>query len=274
MGALSLEGTVLLVGAGKMGGALLQGWLAHGLLPERIAVIDPAPPAEIDRVIRGRKISLNPDPKRMPAPAAVVLAVKPQLAAAVAPSIAPFVKPNTVVISIMAGRALASLEAALPAFAMVVRAMPNLPAAVGRGISVAVPNKRVDAVGRALAGDLLAAVGAVEWVGDEGLLDAVTAVSGSGPAYLFLLAESLAKAGAAAGLPADLAERLARATITGAGELLYRSQLDAATLRRNVTSEGGTTAAALDVLTAADGLDLLMRKAVAAAARRSHELAR
>ena len=151
--------------------------------------------------------------------------------------------------------------------------MPNTPAAIGRGITVAVANPVVTAAQRDLAHKLLAATGAVEWVDDEGLLDAVTAVSGSGPAYVFLLAESLARAGAAAGLPPDLAARLARATVEGSGELMHRSPLDPATLRENVTSPGGTTAAALDVLMAADGLDPLMRKAVAAATTRGRDLA-
>src|SRR6202035_3223784 len=154
-----------------------------------------------------------------------------------------------------------------------VRAMPNTPAAIGRGISVAVPNGPVSTVQRKLADTLLRAAGAVEWVADEALMDAVTAVSGSGPAYVFLLAESLARAGAAAGLPADLAARLARATVAGAGELLHRSPLEAATLRQNVTSPGGTTAAALDVLMAKDGLQEMMTKAIAAATRRGRELA-
>jgi pyrroline-5-carboxylate reductase len=155
----------------------------------------------------------------------------------------------------------------------IIRAMPNTPAAIGRGITVAAPNARVTPAQRQLADALLAATGAVEWIGDEGLMDAVTAVSGSGPAYVFLLAESLARAGAKAGLPADLAARLARATVAGSGELLRHSPLDAATLRHNVTSPGGTTAAALDVLMAADGLDPLMERAIAAAAKRGRELA-
>ncbi len=272
-GLASLDGTVLLVGAGKMGGALMEGWLARGLPPARVAVNDPAPPPEVAALIAKHKIAHNPDPKKIPPPAAIVLAVKPQIAAEVVPKLAPLVKPKTVVISIMAGRTIAFLERALPAFAAVVRAMPNLPASIGRGITVAVPNKRVDGIARALADDLLAAVGAVEWIDDERLLDAVTALSGSGPAYVFLLAESLAKAGAAAGLPANLAARLARSTVAGAGELMHRSDLDAAKLRENVTSSGGTTAAALEVLMAADGLDPLLKKAIAAAVRRSRELA-
>jgi pyrroline-5-carboxylate reductase len=154
-----------------------------------------------------------------------------------------------------------------------IRAMPNTPAAIGRGITVAVPNSRVSSQQRALVDALLSAVGKVEWIGDEALMDAVTALSGSGPAYVFLLAEAMGWAGAAAGLPIELAETLARATVAGSGELLARSPLAAATLRQNVTSPGGTTAAALDVLMGKDGLERLMVEAIAAATRRSRELA-
>ena len=173
----------------------------------------------------------------------------------------------------MAGRTLGFLQDALPPQTAIVRAMPNTPAAIGRGITVACPNRKVSARQRRLASDLLAAMGTVEWVSDEGLMDAVTAVSGSGPAYVFLLAEALAQAGVAAGLPADLAQKLARETVAGSGELLHRSPLDAAVLRENVTSPGGTTAAALGVLMSQSGLAPLMRTAVAAATARSRELA-
>jgi pyrroline-5-carboxylate reductase len=268
----TLRGTVLLVGAGKMGGALLEGWLVRGLDPSRVAVRDPAPSPEIARLVAERRIARDPDPKTF-SPDAIVLAIKPQIAAAAVPPLAAFAKPKTVVISIMAGRTIASLATTFPSTA-IVRAMPNTPASIGRGITVAVGNKRLDAAGKRLAQDLLAAVGAVEWVEDEALLDAVTAVSGSGPAYVFLLAESLAKAGAASGLPAELAEKLARETVTGAGELLHRSPLDAAKLRENVTSPGGTTAAALEVLLGKEGLEKLMQEAVAAATRRARDLAK
>ncbi len=202
-----------------------------------------------------------------------MIAVKPQTAPEALTGIAARIAPDAVVISIMAGRTLGFLEAAMPAGTAIVRAMPNTPAAIGRGITVAVPNARVTPAQRDLAHRLLAATGAVEWVDDETLMDAVTAVSGSGPAYIFLLAESLARAGEKAGLPPVLAACLARATVAGAGELLHRSPLDAATLRQNVTSPGGTTAAALDVLMGPDGLDQLMERAVAAAARRGRALA-
>jgi pyrroline-5-carboxylate reductase len=267
-----VAGTIVLIGAGKMGSAMLDGWIGLGLDPARVAVIEPQPTPEIS-ALTARGLKLNPDPRAVPDPAVIVIAVKPQIAAEVVPAAAPFIGRATVVVSIMAGQRLASLERALPAGSAVVRTMPNTPAAIGRGITVAVGNARVSPSQRDLAHRLLAAIGAVEWVDDEGLLDAVTAVSGSGPAYVFLLAEALAQAGAAAGLPADLAERLARATVAGSGELLHRAPLDAATLRRNVTSPGGTTEAALAVLTGKQGLAPLMEQAVAAATRRSRELA-
>jgi pyrroline-5-carboxylate reductase len=179
---------------------------------------------------------------------------------------------TTVVVSIMAGRTLNSIAGALNKSCALVRAMPNMPAAIGRGITVAVPRGASPAQ-RDLASRLLAATGSVEWTEDEALMDAVTAVSGSGPAYVFLLAEALAEAGVASGLPAALAKKLARETVAGSGELLHRSELDAAVLRQNVTSPGGTTAAALDVLMARDGLAALMTRAVVAATKRSRELA-
>ncbi|MFL5058457.1 MAG: pyrroline-5-carboxylate reductase [Xanthobacteraceae bacterium] len=265
-------GPLVLVGAGKMGGAMLDGWLQLGLPPARIAVIEPQPSAEI-AALAARGLRLNSSLNGVHAPAAVVIAVKPQNAAEIMPLVAPLAGGATVILSIMAGKTIGFLAKELPPEAAIVRSMPNMPASIGRGITVAVANPRVTSAQRELAHKLLAAIGAVEWVEDESVLDAVTAVSGSGPAYVFLLAESLAKAGAAAGLPADLAARLARATVAGSGELLHRSPLDAAVLRQNVTSPGGTTAAALELLMSEQGLDGLMRSAVAAATRRSRELA-
>jgi pyrroline-5-carboxylate reductase len=267
----NLSGTIVLVGAGKMGSALLEGWLALGLSPRNVAVLEPQPTPEV-AALAARGLRLNPSAAAVGEVAALVVAVKPQVAPEVTPALSPFVSAATVVVSIMAGRTLAFLAGALPSAALV-RAMPNTPAAIGRGITVAVANARVSDAQRALVDALLSAVGAVEWVADEALMDAVTALSGSGPAYLFLLAETMAQAGAAAGLPPALAATLARATVAGAGELLHRSPLDAATLRQNVTSPGGTTAAALDVLMAKDGLAPLMRRAIAAATARSRELA-
>jgi pyrroline-5-carboxylate reductase len=267
----TLAADIVLVGAGKMGSALLEGWLALGVDPVGVTVIEPQPTPETT-ALAARGLRLNPTalPSRTDA---VVIAVKPQTAPEALAGIAGHIAPGAVVISIMAGRTLAFLEAVLPAGTAIVRAMPNTPAAIGRGITVAVPNARVTPAQRDLAHRLLAATGAIEWIDDEALMDAVTAVSGSGPAYIFLLAESLARAGEKAGLPAPLAANLARATVAGAGELLHRSPLDPATLRHNVTSPGGTTAAALEVLMSADGLDPLMERAIAAATRRSRELA-
>jgi pyrroline-5-carboxylate reductase len=265
------SGTVALVGAGKMGGALLEGWINLGIDPARIVVIEPQPASSI-AALSARGLRINPDAASI-CPDAIVIAVKPQIAPEIMPSIAGLTSPSTIVVSIMAGRTIAFLAGALPPSAAVVRAMPNTPAAIGRGITVAVPNRVVNRAQRQLADALLTAVGTVEWIGDETLMDAVTAVSGSGPAYVFLLTETLARAGEKAGLPAELAARLARATVAGSGELLHRSTTDVAVLRQNVTSPGGTTAAALQVLMAADGLDLLMGRAVAAATKRGRDLA-
>ena len=263
------SGTLVLVGAGKMGGAMLDGWLALGLDPKKIAIREPQPAPEIAALAQ-RGVRINP--ASVDDASVILLAVKPQVAADVVPGLKSLVRPGTIAISVMAGKTVQFLEGALGPCA-VVRSIPNTPAAIGRGITVAVANAKMSAAQRALSHTLLSSIGAVEWVDDEGLIDAATAVSGSGPAYVFLLAESLARAGAAAGLPANLAARLARATVAGSGELLHRSPLEAATLRQNVTSPNGTTAAALNVLMAADGLDPLMTKAVAAATKRSKELA-
>jgi len=267
-----LTGTVVLVGAGKMGGAMLDAWLALGLNANAAVVIEPQPTREV-ATLSSRGLRLNPAVTTAREAAAVLIAVKPQVAPDVVPTLKPYLGAGTVVVSIMAGRTLGFIEGALGQRAAIVRAMPNTPASIGRGITVAVPNVRVSHRQRELVHALLSATGGVEWVTEEALMDAVTAVSGSGPAYVFLLAEALARAGTAAGLPAELAAKLARATVAGSGELLQRSPLDPATLRQNVTSPGGTTAAALDVLMAQDGLASLMERAVAAATRRSRELA-
>jgi pyrroline-5-carboxylate reductase len=273
---LNLDGPLLLAGAGNMGWALLSGWLAGGLDPARVVVQEPAPQPHIKAALEARGIRAEARIAGLPEPPAVLLvAVKPQVMDEVLPQLATLVGRGTLVISIAAGRRIDGLAAHLPAGTAIVRVMPNTPASVGRGISVAVGNAHVTERQRETCGSLMRAVGEVAWVDDEGLMDAVTAVSGSGPAYVFHLAECLAEAGVAAGLAPELAGKLARWTVAGAGELLHRSELDAATLRRNVTSPGGTTAAALEVLMAADGgLPELMREAVEAAARRSRELAK
>lgn len=263
-------GEVVLVGHGRMGQAMLEGWLDQGLDPAKVIVFDPATVHKVGSAAR-QVLRINPEnPGRADT---VVFAIKPQIAKNVLASMAKVVDSNTLVVSIMAGKSLSFLAENLPSECAIVRAMPNTPAAIGRGITVAVPSEAVTPAQKQRAHALLAASGAVEWIADERLMDAVTAVSGSGPAYVFLLAETLTRAGVAAGLPEDLAAKLARETVAGAGELLHRSPLDPATLRKNVTSPAGTTAAALDVLMASDGLDPLMRQAVAAATRRSKELA-
>jgi pyrroline-5-carboxylate reductase len=264
----NITGTIALAGAGKMGGAMLTGWLASGLDPTRAIVVEPHPSDEIKR-LAARGVRLNP---QATVAETLVMAVKPQSFREAGPMVKPFVGPSTLVVSIMAGTPIATLEEICGG--MVVRAMPNTPAAIGRGITVAVPAKGVSAAQRATADALLRATGSVEWVEDEKLMDAVTAVSGSGPAYVFLLAEELARAGVEAGLPAELAAKLARETVAGSGELLHRSDLPAATLRQNVTSPGGTTQAALEVLMAKEGLQPLMIRAIAAATKRSIELAK
>lgn len=265
-----LDGDVLLAGAGKMGSAMLAGWLARGLPIGRAAVIEPMPGDDIQAL--GRKgLRLNPAPGEIASLATLVIAVKPQIFAEAAASLRRFVRPDTLTVSIMAGKTIAAI--AQGCGGAVVRAMPNTPAAIGRGMTVAVAARDVSDAQRAIADKLLASTGSVEWVSDEALMDAVTAVSGSGPAYVFLLVEELAQAGVAAGLPAALAMRLARETVAGSGELMHRAPDEPAKLRQNVTSPGGTTAAALEVLMGADGLRPLMTRAIAAATRRSRELA-
>lgn len=270
---LELPGTLLLVGVGNMGGALLKGWLAQGLSPRQMVVQDPGPLPEMAEFLRQQGIRIEVSPQLDAPPAVVIVAVKPQVMEQVFPPVARFAGSDTVVLSVAAGKTIASFEQHLPPRTAVVRSIPNTPAGVGRGITAAVANSHVSGTQRAICDKLLAAVGAVGWVDDEALIDAATAVSGSGPAYVFLLAECLANAGVEAGLSPDLAALLARWTVAGAGELLHRSDVDAATLRQNVTSPNGTTFAALQVLMASDGLQPLMTKAVNAATQRSRELA-
>jgi pyrroline-5-carboxylate reductase len=265
----NITGTIALAGAGKMGGAMLTGWLAGGLDAKRVVVIELSPSAEINALV-AKGIRLNP--KDTNAVETLVIAVKPQSFRDAGSTLKPRVASSTLVVSIMAGTPMKSLQEVCGG--AVVRAMPNTPAAIGRGITVAVAANNVSAAQRATADALLRATGSVEWVEDEGLMDAVTAVSGSGPAYVFLLAEELARAGVAAGLPEALATKLARETVAGSGELLHRSELPASTLRQNVTSPGGTTAAALEVLMGKDGMQQLMTRAIAAATARSKELAK
>ena len=270
LSSLSPDRPLVLVGAGKMGGAMLAGWLDAGLAPDAVVAIDPAPPADTAALLAANGIAARGD---VPAVSArvLVVAVKPQAMGDVLPGLAPLVAPDTIVLSIAAGKTIASLEAAFPGVA-VVRTIPNTPAQVGRGMTAAVANGRVTGADRDLVTALLAAVGDVAWLDDEALIDVATAISGSGPAYVFHFVECLAAAGEALGLPPELAARFARATVEGAGELLHQSDLPPAQLRRNVTSPGGTTAAALAVFTEGDALATLVTAAARAARRRSEEL--
>jgi pyrroline-5-carboxylate reductase len=264
--------SLVLVGCGKMGTAMLRGWKAAGAAL-RFFVVDPAGMPTGMEV--SPEIGWRPAAEALPddlTPEAVVFAVKPQVADAVVPAYCRWARPETLFLSIIAGKTLTGLARHLGP-AAIVRSMPNTPAAIGRGITVACANRRVTIDQRRLCDRLLAAIGESAWVEDEALIDAVTAVSGSGPAYVFLLIEALAAAGVAEGLPSELALRLARSTVAGSGELARLSDESPAQLRENVTSPGGTTRAALDVLMAADGLGPLIARAVAAAAARSRELA-
>lgn len=262
---------VALVGAGQMGGALLRGWLAAirrggGLA---LTVVEPAfdPALEQELIAAGAEINTpNPGPAD-----AVVLCVKPQIFADAAPGAKAFVGPKTLVISIMAGVPIAAVSHLMEC-PRVIRAMPNTPGQIGKGVTAYVAAPACTDEDKALAGLLLEPLGIVEAIPNERLMDVVTAVSGSGPAYVFLLAEVLAAAAEAEGLPADIAARLAQQTVAGSGALMLDSASPPATLRKQVTSPGGTTQAALDVLQSADGLGIVMRRAVQAATQRSREL--
>ena len=257
-----------------MGGALLRGWLARGMKPCNICVIEPH--GEAAAVLRSDlSVSVLSSPSELEVdydPNIVVFAVKPQGMNDILNSYRGTLTSTTVVLSIAAGRNIAFLEKILGEGVAIVRTMPNTPAAVGRGITAACANNNVSSPQRAACQDLLEAIGDVVWVDDETLIDAVTAVSGSGPAYVFHMIECLTHAGVVQGLPLKIAEKLALATVAGAGELARLSDETAETLRVNVTSPGGTTAAALQVLMSEDGLEVLMGRAVEAATRRSREL--
>jgi pyrroline-5-carboxylate reductase len=270
---IALKGRVVLVGCGNMGGAMLKGWLKAGVPPEKIVGLDPKPPQDMALFLAQHNIMMNPSLADIHDAQVVILAVKPQLMAQVLPGLLPLMAAKPVVLSIAAGKTIAGIEQALGSGTAVIRAMPNTPAAIGRGITGMVGNPHVSPEQFNLAEALLSSTGEVLRVKDEQAIDFVTAVSGSGPAYVFYLAECMAAAGEKLGLPTDLAMRLARATVSGSGELLQQSDLDAATLRQNVTSPNGTTYAALQVLMADDGLKPLLEKAIAAAAKRAGELA-
>jgi len=260
--------TVLLVGAGRMGAALLKGWLKQGV--GSITVVEPKPSAGIKSLARQKKITLL---SGIPAKkfSACAVAIKPQVLKEGASSLA-YIAQHALMISIAAGTDTRRLSNAWGPKARIIRAMPNTPGAIGQGITGLFAAKGASAADRKRATSLLAALGETLWVNSEGLIDSVTAVSGSGPAYLFLMAEALAEAGVAEGLTKSDAEKLARATVSGAGALLAADKSPATALRQAVTSPGGTTEAALKVLMAKDGLAPLMKRAVAAARKRAEEL--
>ncbi|MCQ4162242.1 pyrroline-5-carboxylate reductase [Roseomonas sp. GC11] len=262
---------ILLVGCGKMGGAMLEGWLERGV--EQVVVVEPY--AEATEAFAGR-VTICATAADIPpdfTPAAVVLATKPQQAEAALPGFAAHARAGALIVSIMAGKTVGGITALLGGAARVVRAMPNTPAAVRQGFTCAYPGPGVSPEQKALCDALLSAIGEVAWLEEEGLIDPVTAVSGGGPAYVFLLAEVLEAAAIEQGLPPDLARRMARRTVSGSGALLAASELDAAQLRRNVTSPKGTTERALNVLMASEAWPKLMSEAIAAATARSRELA-
>jgi pyrroline-5-carboxylate reductase len=271
--ASSAIGSIILVGAGNMGGAMLSGWLKNGVPGNSITVLDPSPSEAMKTMISDagahHAVSL---PDGLTADI-LFLAVKPQMMDAVLPGLKSAVGEGTVVVSVAAGKTLSYFAGYLGDGAMV-RAMPNTPAMIGRGITGAYGNPGVSEAQREAVDSLLKVSGPVEWVSAEADIDSVTAVSGSGPAYVFYLVECMAEAGRKLGLPADLAMRLARETVSGAGELLNQSSDEAAQLRKNVTSPGGTTAAALAVLMAEDGMQPLFDKALEACRHRAEELGR
>jgi pyrroline-5-carboxylate reductase len=254
-----------------MGGALLKGWLGRGV--KSITVVEPKPSPELRKLARAKKITLFAAPSQVKRkPATCVVAIKPQVLKGEAEALAGFAQSGALMISIAAGTSVAALSAAWGRKARIIRAMPNTPGAFGHGITGLYAARGTTAADKKRAVSLLSALGATEWVSREELIDSVTAVSGSGPAYLFLMAEALTEAGVAEGLPRAQAEKFARATVAGAGALLAADKSSASALREAVTSPGGTTAAALSVLMADDGLAQLMKRAVKAAKKRAEEL--
>jgi len=269
---MNTSSSICLVGAGNMGGAMLAGWLESGVEPSRLTVIDPAPKPEMIELLSGHDLKAIAAASPKYQPDVLVIAVKPQMMAKVLPTLKEMVGPQTVCVSVAAGTTMAAMEQHLGNCAMV-RAMPNTPALLRRGIMGCFANDRVETKQRENVDQLLHATGSVVWVDSEAQIDAVTAVSGSGPAYVFHLAECMAAAGVAEGLSEDVANQLARETIAGAGEMLSRLPEEASQLRKNVTSPNGTTAAALSVLMEGDAMAHLMAEAIGAARARSQELA-
>jgi len=271
-----MQGTILLIGCGKMGGALLEGWFKRGVSPVDVMVVEPAGRGSVGPCSVHPALTTLAGIDDVPTdfrPDVIVFAIKPQIVDQALPAYRRFVSDRPVFLSVIAGKTTAGIHSYLGSDVAVVRAMPNMPASVGKGITALYAAPSVSALQRQICDVLMAAVGEVVWVEDETLMDAVTAVSGSGPAYVFLFAEAMTATGIEAGLSPDLAAKLAHATIAGAGVMLEQGTESPEMLRRNVTSPGGTTAAALDVLMGDGGLKQLISKAVAAAAARSRELA-
>lgn len=269
--SFSKERPFLLVGAGKMGGAMLSGWMAEGVDPSAVTVCDPRLSEEMDALLKKYGIRhVAAVPADLSA-AIVLIAVKPQMMDQVLPGLKTAVAADTLVLSVAAGTTVAKFQSVF-GDVPICRCMPNTPAMVKRGITAVYPTSLVSEAQKADVTRLLSAVGKVVWLDSEDQIDLVTGVSGSGPAYVFYLAEALSEAGKAAGLPDELAEQLAVATVCGAGELMHQSGEHPSVLRQNVTSPNGTTAAALEVLMGAEGIQPLMTAAVAAAVRRAKEL--
>jgi pyrroline-5-carboxylate reductase len=255
-----------------MGGALLKGWIAHK--PGPIVVVEPKPSAPLRALVRKKAVMLVAAPQRVPTKnfSACVVALKPQILKDQAPELARFARSGALMVSVAAGTHTSLLFRAWGRKARIIRAMPNTPGAIGHGITGLYAARGTSLADRRLADRLLSALGETVWVTKEDLIDSVTALSGSGPAYLFLMAEAMTEAGIAEGLQRTQAERLARATVAGAGALLAADKSPARALREAVTSPGGTTAAALKVLMAANGLEDLMKRAIHAARKRAEEL--
>lgn len=263
---------ICLVGAGNMGGAMLMGWLEGGIAPSDVTVIDPAPRGEMAAMLQKHDISAVAKAPEDYRPDVMIIAVKPQMMETVLPSLAMLIGTNTVSVSVAAGTTISAMEKHL-GLGAIVRAMPNTPALLRKGITVCCANDAVSEPQRQRVDLLLKSIGIVEWVENEKLIDAVTAVSGSGPAYVFHLAEAMAAAGIEQGLTPELANKLARETIAGAGAMLSQLPEPSSTLRQNVTSPNGTTAAALSVLMSDGAMENLLSAAIAAARKRSEELA-
>ncbi len=264
-----MTGPLVLFGAGRMGGALLQAWVRQGL-DGPVTVVDPHPADWLTALGRKGSVSLNPE--SVPIAGTLVLAVKPQFMSDVLVQAQASVGADTLVLSVAAGTRIDAIRAGCGGRGRHIRVMPNTPALVGKGMSVLCAEAGIASADRQAAERLFAAVGKTAWLANEDLMDAVTAVSGSGPAYVFLLTETLASAGVEQGLEADLALELAMATVAGAGEMMWQGQGAPDQLRVNVTSPGGTTAAALDILMADPGMKALLSNAVAAATKRGKEL--